>query len=522
MTRRALSPAAPPGARPAQAGGQGGTPAEEKRCSRELPAPLAARVRTLSDAAPDPQGRYVLCWLQQALRAMDNPALDVAVTRANALGLPCLVHVGIREDTPYASDRLHHFRAGASATLEKGLAARGIACATHLNRPSHDDPDLILRLAGDAALVVTDDAPMPAAREPADRLAAQINAPVWAVDAHRMVPLSLLREDIRTTKGFRAAHKPLRDDPAARPDDVAPDHLPYDGPLCFTPDRLGARRATTLAKWIAECRIDHSLPPVERFEASQARLDALLDRLIDTVLPVYKWRRNNPADDASASLLSPYLHFGMIGPRAIAARIAAAEAPANCKWKFLDELLTWREWFAYLAVTQDAPASYGSVSGSARETLAAHADDPRDTIYSLDDLIHGRTDDETWNAAQRQFLADGYMHNNLRMYWGKRIIGWTPSPEAAWSTACYLNDRLSYDGRDPATYGNMGWVFGQGRPAYREAPVYGWIAPKSDRALRRRPGAAEWLAREAMREGPQVTVPDTVPDYTGSTSPHPQ
>ena len=485
----------------------------------DLPAPLRARTRALNDAAPRPGARYVLCWLRQALRATDNPALDSAVSAANALGLPCLVHVGIREDHPYASDRLHTFLAGATATLEKGLAARGIACASHLQRPSHDEPDLIARLAGDAALVVTDDPPMPAGRAPVERLAAQVDAPVRTVDAHRMVPLSLLRDGIRTTKGFRAAHKPLRDDPAALTDDIAPDHPPYDGPLCFAPDRLGARRGTTLAKWIAECRIDHSLPPVARFEASQARLDALVDRLIGTVLPVYKWRRNNPADDASASLLSPYLHFGMIGPRSIAARVAAAEAPANCKWKFLDELLTWREWFAYLAATRDAPASYGTLPKSARETLAAHADDPRAVVYSLDDLLHGRTDDETWNAAQRQFLADGYMHNNLRMYWGKKIIGWTPSPEAAWSTACYLNDRLSYDGRDPATYGNMGWVFGQGRPAYKENPVYGWIAPKSDRALRKRPGAAEWLAREAQREGPTVAVPDTVPDYTGGTPP---
>lgn len=485
----------------------------------DLPATLRPRTRALNQAAPRTGGRYVLCWLQQALRATDNPALDVAVSAANAQGLPCLVHVGIREDGPYASARLHHFAAGATATLEKALAKRGIACATHLNRPSHDDPDLIDRLSADAALVVTDDAPLPAAQVPADRLAARVDAPVRAVDAHRMVPLSLLRKGIRTTKGFRAAHKPLRDDPGARPGDIAPALPPYDGPLCFTPDRLGARRATTLAKWIADCRIDHTLPPVDRFEASQGRLDELMTALIDTVLPVYKWRRNNPADAASASLLSPYLQFGMIGPRAIAARVAAADAPANCKWKFLDELLTWREWFAYLAAQHDAPTSYDTLPEAARKTLAAHADDPRAVIYPLDDLIHGRTDDETWNAAQRQFLADGYMHNNLRMYWGKKIIGWTPDPRTAWSVACYLNDRLSYDGRDPATYGNMGWVFGQGRPAYREAPVYGWIAPKSDRALRKRPGAAEWLAREAVREGPTVSVPDTVPNYTGNAPP---
>jgi len=480
---------------------------------------LRTRTRALDNAAPRSDGRYVLCWLQQALRATDNPALDVAVSAANDLGLPCLVHVDIPDTYPYASARLHRFIAGAIGTLERALEARGIACATHMVRPSHEEPGLLARLAADAALVVTEERPLPASRWHADRLADGIEPPVWTVDSHRMVPLSLIDTGIKTTKGFRAAHKALREHPACLPADVPPDHPPYDGPLPYTPDRIGSRRAATLDKWIAECRIDRTLPPCEKFEATAAALDALMDDLIERILPVYKWRRNNPADDASASLLSPYIHYGMIGPREIAARVSASDAPAACKWKYLDELLTWREWFAYLADERAAPTSYDLLPKSARETLAEHASDPRETVYSLDDLLHARTEDETWNAAQKQFLCDGYMHNNLRMYWGKAIIGWTPDPQTAWSVACYLNDRLSYDGRDPSTYGNLGWVFGQGRPAYKEAPVYGWVAKKYDGAVRKRPGVNEWLTREAAREGPTVSVPDAVPDYSGDSPP---
>ncbi len=475
-----------------------------------LPEALRLRTRALNRKRAR-EGGYVLCWLRQALRARDNPALDVAVSVANARGVPCLVHVGIREDYPYASDRLHAFQAGAAAVLETELAARGIAAASLLERPGHDAAGVLERLAGAAVCTVTDDPALPL---DGGQVAALAEAgPVLAVDSARMVPLSMLPEGIRTTKGFRAAHRPLRAHPAALPGDVEPDRPPHDGALPFEPDRLGARRAATVDRWIAEAGIDHSLPPAPLFEASRARLDALLDRLVGTVLPVYRWRRNNPADDASASLLSPYLHFGMVGPREIARRVAASDAPAGCKWKFLDEMLTWREWFAYRAATLPGPTAYDTLPEAARRTLADHADDPRGTLYSLDDLIHARTDDETWNAAQNQFLMEGYMHNNLRMYWGKKIIGWTPDPRTAWSTALYLNDRLSLDGRDPATCGNMGWVFGQGRRAYRENPVYGWIAPKSDRALRKRPGAAEWLAREARRDGLRIAVPDAVPDY---------
>ena len=137
----------------------------------------------------------------------------------------------------------------------------------------------------------------------------------------------------------------------------------------------------------------------------------------------------------------------------------------------------------------------------------AHRRDPRPRLYPLGALIHGETDDETWNAAQRQFLADGWQHNVLRMYWGKKLIEWTASPEEAWTTACYLNDRFSLDGRDPATYGNLRWCFGAGRGA-REAPVYGTVARKTDAAIRRRTGEA-WIREAASRPVPRVSVPET-------------
>ena len=133
--------------------------------------------------------------------------------------------------------------------------------------------------------------------------------------------------------------------------------------------------------------------------------------------------------------------------------------------------------------------------------------------YTLSELLHARTDDEVWNAGQRQFLLDGYMHNNLRMYWGKQILRWTSSPKEAWNVACYLNDRLSYDGRDPATYGNLEWVFGRARPGYREIPVYGKVAPKSDRAIRGRKGMPDWIDEMNAREDMRVSIPNGVPDY---------
>lgn len=229
------------------------------------------------------------------------------------------------------------------------------------------------------------------------------------------------------------------------------------------------------------------------------------------VIPYYASSRNNPAR-YGVTWLSPYLHFGVLGPQDVVAVALQVDAPRD-RWKFLDELLVWREFFHHTAQRFDDPSAYGNLPEWARQTLADHASDPRPAIYDLHALVQGQTDDETWNAAQRQFLIDGWMHNNLRMYWEKRLIEWTATPEIVWKTACYLNDRFSLDGRDPATYGNLRWCFGSGRPAV-EVPVYGTVSRKSDRAMRSRPGVTDWLFHAALRTGPVVSIPETIPVWS--------
>ena len=123
-------------------------------------------------------------------------------------------------------------------------------------------------------------------------------------------------------------------------------------------------------------------------------------------------------------------------------------------------------------------------------------------------MLRGKTHDETWNACQRWFLIDGRMHNNPRMYWGKYVIPIMASPEAAWATACYFNDGLSLDERDPSTYSNIAAMFA-GSPSDRERPVYGRVAWR--RLLRRREGGDAWLVAAASRSEPQVSNPADVP-----------
>jgi len=469
---------------------------------------LTGRCRPLNDKIEYEDADYVLCWLQQALRAFDNPVIDAAVAYANVNNLPVLVYHGVRQDYPHASDRLHYFLLGGSRDLQRGCAERGIRCVSYLQTPGNIEKGLVYRLSAQARAVFAEDHPTFVARWQTQSFASKVNRPVFAIDAARLVPTRALPNSLKTTPAFRAANRPLRNGFAAAKRDIDPEVAICDLPFKFKHIDLIDTSDAQLRNLIAECNIDHSLGTCEEFPPSRSVALARMSDFISDYLPKYKWTRNNPAAAGSGSQLSPYLHFGILGPRELYQAIQASDAHSAAKWKFLDEAITWREWFHYQAYHDDEFDRFSSLPKRALNTLFEHASDPRPKLYSLNELIHGATEDAVWNAAQKQWLSTGYMHNNLRMYWGKKLIEWTPDPETAWNTACYINDRLSLDGRDPATYGNMQWCFGKAKPGYSEKPIYGWVAPKSSRAVLKRAGVADWVETMNLKTLPTILVPD--------------
>ena len=456
-----------------------------------------------------PPGEYILCWLQQALRAFDNPVIDAAVRLGNSLGLPVLVYHGVREDYPYASDRLHTFILGASRDLEIDCARRGLTCVQFVDRPAKRERGLVYRLAAKAAAVVLEDQPAFVAQWQSERFASRAEVAVLAVNAACVVPPAAIEQGVGTTAAYRRRHERVRADWFAWQDEK-PSVPAYEGPLPFEPDPLGAMDGEALAAIVVDCGIDHDLPAAAMFPPTRREVASRLRRLQNEVLPAYAGARGNAAHPEGASTLSPYLHFGLVGPREIVAAVLAADVPDGTREKFLDELLTWREWFHYRARPMRVPESYERVPAWARRELAEHAADERPELETLAALTRGETADETWNACQKQYLLDGWMHNNLRMYWAKRLIAMTPSPEAGWATACYLNDRLSLDGRDPSTYGNLAWAFGDAAPGYGRRPIFGLVSTRTDAAVRKRVGE-QWIRQAAERDGLDLSVPDEAP-----------
>ncbi|MBK8305360.1 MAG: hypothetical protein IPK98_19070 [Chloracidobacterium sp.] len=197
-------------------------------------------------------------------------------------------------------------------------------------------------------------------------------------------------------------------------------------------------------------------------------------RFVDEILTDYDKARSKPDRDGS-SRLSSYLHFGYLSPLEIALVVRDADAPQASIDAYLEELIVRRE--LSFIMTRHSPNydSLGALPNWVQKTMREHADDERQITYSLEQLEAGETHDELWNAAQREMVATGEMHNYVRMLWGKNIISWSPSYEVAFETLVHLNNKYCLDGRDPNSYAGILWCFGKHDRAWFERPVFGLI-----------------------------------------------
>jgi len=160
---------------------------------------------------------------------------------------------------------------------------------------------------------------------------------------------------------------------------------------------------------------------------------------------------------------------------------------------FLDQLITWRELGFNMSSMREDYAEFSSLPDWAQETLAVHEGDPRPRAYSLVEFREARTHDPLWNAAQRQLLKEGRIHNYLRMLWGKKILEWSPSPRDALAVMIELNDRYALDGRDPNSYSGIFWCLGRYDRGWPERPIYGKVRSMSSKNTMRKVSLDKYL-----------------------------
>jgi deoxyribodipyrimidine photo-lyase len=484
------------------------------------------RIRDLNGAPVRPERSFVLHWMTASRRVRWNPALERAVELARELGKPLVVLEALRAAYPHASDRLHAFVLQGMAENARRLEGRALHHA-YVEPAAGEGRGFLEALAARACAVVTDDFPSFFVPRMLAAAAPRLDVRLEAVDASCLVPFRLGGRDFPTAHAYRRFLQralpawldrlPARD-PLARARlprlEALPRELARRWPAADPADLAAPERL------VARLPIDHGVPPAGR--GGSAAAEARLAVWLEEGLPRYAEARHVPDLEGVESGLSPWLHFGHLGTFQVVHAILSREGwtpallarradGARAGWwglsagaeAFLDQLVTWRELgYAFCAHRPDH-AEYGSLPAWARATLAAHARDPRERVYSADDLLAARTHDPLWNAAQRQLLAEGTIHGYLRMLWGKKVLGWSRSPEEALAILLELNDRLALDGRDPNSVSGIFWCLGRhDRPWGPERPIFGTVRYMSSANTARKLRVKRYLARHGEEGTP--------------------
>jgi deoxyribodipyrimidine photo-lyase len=427
--------------------------------------------------------------MQRAQRALDNPALEAAIRRANELGKPVVVFFALLKKHPIANLRHYTFMIEGLIDTAVRLERRGIGLVIRLSSSPVAD---FLKFCEEVrpALAVIDENPLRNSARWRERAAEDIGVPLLSVDADVIVPSCVIGREHYAARTIR---------PRIRA--VVERYLKPVGNLASAVRWKAPAKMRSLAPSMNILRalsIDESVTPATHIHGGSSQAQKILRQFIARRLRGYAKLRNRP-EASNTSRLSPYLHFGQIGPQTIARSVMRSRAPAEDREAFLEELIVRRE----LAVNFVRYNShYDRLEGCepwALKTLRAHARDKRVCLYTAAQFERAETHDPLWNAAQRQMVRSGWMHGYLRMYWAKKILEWSPSAAEAFRVAVWLNDRYELDGRDPNGYAGVAWAIGgkHDRAWGPERPIYGMVRYMSYQSTRRKFASATYIARWA-------------------------
>lgn len=485
----------------------------------------ALRLHDANQAPLRPDADYVLYWMIAARRTRYNFALERALEHARALRKPLVVLEPLRTDYRWASDRLHRFVLDAMPEHARRFERAGITYLPYVERQLGAGKGLLELLAARACVVVTDEFPCFFLPQMVSAAVARVGVRVEQVDGNGLLPLRAtprrydrafdFRRLLQKTLVPHLAEVPLADPLAALA------RQPLAPPIAL-PAALLARYPMASAAWLADptaalasLPIRHAVAPVA-LRGGEVAGRARLAQFFASRLERYTERNHPDADSASG--LSPYLHFGHVSAHEVFAALAEHEdwsperiasrvtAQARGFWgmseaaeSFFDQLVTWRELALHTAFLRAglevADADYDALPGWARATLEQHARDPRPHVYPRAAFEAAHTHDPVWNAAQRELLREGRIHNYLRMLWGKKVLEWSASPREAFETLVALNDEYALDGRDPSSYAGISWVFGRYDRPWPERAIYGVVRTMSSDSTRKKVKLGEYLER---------------------------
>jgi deoxyribodipyrimidine photo-lyase len=444
-----------------------------------------SRIQVLNDL-DFRKGDFVLYWMQQSQRAEYNHALEYAIQQANNIGQTVLVVFGLMDNYPEANLRHYAFMLEGLKETQQSLATRGVKMIVRKGHPV----DVAISIGRRASLIVCDRGYLRHQRQWRQAVARKANCRVVQVESDVVVPVEVVsgKAEYAARTIRPKIHKHLKNYLS----ELNPTQINASS-LNMQIGGLDLKNSEALAKKMST---DKSVLPVSGlFAGGTSRAKEIFKEFLRHRFEYYVENRNQPQTD-NVSHMSKYLHFGQISPLYLALQVLKTEKRFKpAREAFLEELIVRRELatnFVYYTPDYD---SYSGLPAWAKKTLAEHKKDRRENLYSQRQLENCDTHDGYWNAAMREMQLTGFMHNYMRMYWGKKILEWSQGPQKAFKTALSLNNKYFLDGRDANSYTGVAWVFGLHDRAWFERPIFGKIRYMAASGLERKCDIGAYVAK---------------------------
>ena len=423
------------------------------------------------------RGAYVLYWMQQSQRAEYNHALEYAVQQANKIDQGVLVVFGLMDDYPEANLRHYTFMLEGLQETQAALGKRGIKMVVQKGNP----PDVAITVGRKASLIVCDRGYLRHQRQWRKKVARNAGCRVVQIESDVVVPLEVVsgKAEYAARTIRPKIHKHLNDYLVEfKPTKIKKSSLQL---------RISGIDLSHIHAVLKKMSLDRTVLPVSGFfKGGTTPARKMFAEFLRRRFKSYVENRNQPQTD-DVSHMSKYLHFGQISPLYLALQVQDTDKRLKeAREGFIEELVVRRELamnFVYYTPEYD---SYRCLPNWAKKTLSDHEKDKRQQTYTRRQLEDAKTHDEYWNAAMREMKSTGFMHNYMRMYWGKKILEWSQAPEQAFKTTLAINNKYFLDGRDANSYTGVAWVFGVHDRAWSERPIFGKIRYMNDKGLERK------------------------------------
>jgi deoxyribodipyrimidine photo-lyase len=417
----------------------------------------------------------ILYWMSRDHRVRDNWALIYAQELALNHKQPIIVVFCLQPEFLNAESRIFDFMLEGLEIIEKDCIELNITFVVLKGDPTTVLTNFIEEYK--IGMLITDFSPLKIKRNWIESLRSKLNVSFSEIDTHNIVPCW-----VASNKKEYAAYT-IRSKISKLLAEFLVEFPEIKKHPYSWKENFSEVNWVKLRNFVSE---DNPIYTFDWITPGEDQARGVLKLFVEEKLRNYNKERNDPNLN-SVSDLSPYLHFGQISSQRVVLEATKTKRIVNLKGSFYDEIIVRKELsdnFCFYSPDYDTTASFQSW---AKESLNQHLKDKRDYIYTLEELERAKTHDDLWNAAQRQMIKRGKMHGYLRMYWAKKILEWTETPEKAVEYAIYLNDKYELDGRDPNGYAGIAWSIGGVHDrAWGERKVFGKIRYMSYDGMKRK------------------------------------